>query len=60
MIPRYASAISSSAVVTLGLFYLMQLLITMPAVTAAAPRVHNRLEFVRVPPPEPAARRVYF
>ena len=50
MIPRYASAISSSAAVTLGLFYLMQLLITMPAIAPAAPIIRGSLEFVRVPP----------
>jgi periplasmic protein TonB len=51
MFSRYASAVSSGTVVTLGLFYLMQLLITMPATLEAAQRVHGTLAWTPVPPP---------
>lgn len=52
MFPKYASAVSSATAATLGLFYVMQLLITMPVVTAAAPRVRGTLDWTRVRPAE--------
>ena len=52
MIARYASAISTGTIVTLGLFFLMQSLIAMQPSAVVDARDRHDLVWVRVPPVE--------
>lgn len=56
MFSRYASAISTSTVMTLGLIYIMQTLITIQPGVIVEPRERDYLDIFRVPEKEPPPR----
>jgi protein TonB len=58
MFANFATAISTSTAVTLALFYLMNLLVTIQPQALADPRDPMELKWVRVPPPEPPPKTI--
>jgi len=53
MFARYASAVSSGTLMTFGLLFVMQLLITLQPSAQAEPRPHYELMPFRIPPDTP-------
>jgi protein TonB len=53
MITRCASAVTSGTVITFGLLYIMQLLITLQPGAASEPRKHIGVDWIRLRTPEP-------
>jgi periplasmic protein TonB len=57
MITRYASAVTSGTVITFGLLYVMQLLITLQPGVASEPRKHIGIGWIKQRIPEPPVIR---